>query len=409
MNPSERCHLLRLACRLVKTETKKQSTQRLGRVIRLLALGLLLSWTSCASFERVGEPLHSKAPSADTLRGRPSEQKAIGQTIVLVALDGVRREDVFGGVERDLALEQGLRESEWLSAEALMPNLHKLIAASGVALGSPKAQPGMRVSGPEPVSLPGYLELLTGHRESGCVNNGCARTKRLTLLDDFAAWVGPEKAAVISSWEGIQNAAASEPNAGIISTGRTRGHNRNLLRYDPHAIEALEAGERAGPGPGHGDFRRDRYTAEIAVRYLRVHKPRFLFVGLGETDEYAHRDDYRGYLRALQYGDQMIGRIASVLSEFESEGHRCTLFVTTDHGRSVDFIRHGGDAPESADIWMVAAGSGVMGRGITAAGQVRSLADISATIRFLGGLPKRGTGQLLPEVLGTAPGRLPLR
>jgi hypothetical protein len=327
----------------------------------------------------------------------------------LIAIDGVRREDVFGGVERDLALEQGMSESELLTAPELMPNLHELIASSGAALGAPHNPPGMRVSGPEPVSLPGYLELLTGRRDSKCVHNGCERTRVPTLADEFSAGVGAESVAVISSWEGIQRAAASEPNAAIVSTGRTRGSNLNLLRYDAESAALLEAARAAGPGPGHGDFRRDRFTAEIALRYLLVVKPRFLFVGLGETDEYAHKDDYRGYLRALQFGDRVLGRLASVLAELARDGRRCTLFVTTDHGRSVDFIRHGGDAPESADVWMAASGYGIAPGGLLAASKQRHLADIPSTIRALAGLPQQGQGDVLQELMSPSFPRLAAR
>lgn len=41
--------------------------------------------------------------------------------------------------------------------------------------------------------------------------------------------------------------------------------------------------------------------------YLRQVEPSFLFLGLGDTDEYAHRNDYRGYLRALGHADHVVG------------------------------------------------------------------------------------------------------
>lgn len=346
---------------------------------------------------------------APFVRGANAEAGAGPPTVVLLALDGVRWEDVFLGVEADLAEEQGLAPGEVLSARELMPNLHALIETTGTALGAPERGHGVFVAGPEPFSLPGYLELLTSRKDTGCTTNGCAPTTLPTLADDFRAQSGPDDVAVISSWEGIERASARDPSAIIVSTGRSRGSNLDRLRYDPQAAALLDAGAKSGPTPGHGDFRRDKQTAEIALRYLAVRKPHFLFLGLGETDEYAHRDDYRGYLKALQHGDAVIGRVLETLHDLRREGRRTTLFVTTDHGRAAEFIRHGGDAPESARVWLVAAGHGIAARGLAATEAARTLVDLSQTIRHVGDLPPRGGGTPLVELLEDEAARVATR
>src|SRR4029077_11220017 len=111
--------------------------------------------------------------------------------------------------------------------------------------------------------------------------------------------------------------------------------------------------------PGSGDFRRDRYTAELALAYLKAEQPDFLFVGLGETDEFAHQGNYAGYLDALSAADRSIGELARALDERASRGIRTALLVTADHGRAAGFRDHGQPYPESARVWLVAGGSAI--------------------------------------------------
>jgi hypothetical protein len=349
----------------------------------LLFAAALAAIASCSSSHGTSAPLESGSMVSmpiDLGTRAPGDE---GHTIVLVALDGVRWQDVFHGVEHGRAQRAGMHESELLSAEALMPNLHAL-AADGTALSGGNA-PGIVASGPNFVSVPGYMELFTGRRWTGCTGNGCARVSWPTIVDEIAALPGvvPNDVAVIASWEGVARAASRRPRELTLSAGRTTGATRDRLRADSTTSALLDAGERSGPYPGIGDYRRDEATAAIALSYLAVHRPRFLFLGLGDTDEYGHRNDYRGYLRALVYADLVVGQIARILTELERQGRATTLLVTTDHGRADNFQDHGAAYPESAEVWLVAAGWGIRRQGLVTPRQTRHLADVTSTIRAL--------------------------
>ena len=80
---------------------------------------------------------------------------AAGLTLVLVTLDGVRWHEVFEGVDAELARTHGLSPSEVVSAEALTPSLHHILATHGVALGAPGHGAPIRASGPNFVSKGG--------------------------------------------------------------------------------------------------------------------------------------------------------------------------------------------------------------------------------------------------------------
>jgi hypothetical protein len=305
--------------------------------------------------------------------------------VIIVAIDGVRTREVFDGVDVDLAARQGLSETG--DAAALMPNLHRLARTRGALLGGPRDCDSIRASGPNFVSLPGYREILTGHL-SECQKNECPPLERDTLADDFRAVSrSAREVAVISSWEGIEGAASKRPESIVASCGRRGGHNLEALRADAASDALFREGEDAAPAPGKDDFRPDTLTAKIALGYLVREKPRFLFIGLGESDEYGHADDYGGYLGSLRAADRVLGAIDEILEKTGAWRHDALVFVTTDHGRGEDFRFHGGDVPESGRVWLLALGARITRPGFPPAWQTHHLADIAPTIRVLTGLP----------------------
>ncbi len=302
--------------------------------------------------------------------------------VVLVTLDGSRFEEIFSGVDPVLAAEQRLPAERIVSAEELMPHLHGLMRA-GVALGAPGHGGAISASGPEFVSLPGYSEIFSGRRVTACKNNSCSGSHVPSVADQLVEQARGS-AAVVTSWPDIARVAAANPSVAV-SAGRHGGATRARFAHGD-AARLLQQSEPEPPWPGHDDFRRDRFTARLALAYLKAEEPSFLFVGLGETDEFAHQNNYAGYLDALVEADQYIGQLSEALAERTAHGVRTALVVTADHGRSRNFRDHGGPFPESARVWLVAAGSAIPKRGLVAAGREHHLADIAPTLRELFGL-----------------------
>lgn len=220
--------------------------------------------------------------------------------IVVIALDGVRWQEVFRGADPNLSREARLARGRETTPERLMPKLHALIRERGIALGARGAP--ISATGPSFVSLPGYTEILSGRPVPNCHGNHCT-LDRPTLLDEIAAMpeVAPEDVAVVASWEGIENALAVDQKVMAISVGRVHGATRQRFAQDPRAAELLANGEHAGPNPGIEDFRRDRETAQIALHHFDAYRPRFMLLELGEPDEWAHLGDYAHYLDSLSY------------------------------------------------------------------------------------------------------------
>lgn len=306
---------------------------------------------------------------------------------ILVALDGVRWQEIFEGSDPT-------RTDEVVSARDLTPHIHAL-ADRGVALGAP-GHTEFSASGPNFVSLPGYSEMLVG-RPPACTDNDCSQTPSFTLIDGFAERYGAETVAAFTSWRNIERVAASGSDAGV-SAGRTGGRTRSILLEDPTMRELLEHGEEDFD---KDDYRPDALTIPLALEFMRKAPPSFMFVSLGDTDEHAHHDEYGEYLESLRNADNFIGQLAALAEQRRAMGIETVIVVTTDHGRAANFKDHGGAYPESSRTWLVAAGGPVPVRGEVATSSARTLSDIAPTIASWAGVRMEiaeNTGALIPEL-----------
>lgn len=308
----------------------------------------------------------------------PSELLKDPPVVVLIAIDGVRHQDVFLGPNSDLG-----RNHPYRSRRDLIPHLVES-ERRGAVWGAPNSD-GFYASGPNFVSLPGYMEMLSGTSATRCTENDCTRMTQPTLIDDVQdeAPDDPTRSGVFSSWSKIAVAAAAH-RPGVISTGRFEGIHLDALESFPRCKRALAEG--AKENAGHSGFRRDQWTAQLALSFFEEAEPEFLFASLGETDERAHEGKYEDYLHALNEADRFVGAMRDAMAAREREGRRTLLMVTTDHGRSDNFRDHGRSHPESARAFLFASGTVVPSLGRVE--ERAHLRDIAPTVRRLRGLPQ---------------------
>jgi hypothetical protein len=338
-------------------------------------------------------PLATRAADTD-LDDERSES-----AVVLVVLDGVRWQEIFNGVDRTMARQRTLAGLAQESAGDLMPNLHRLIDSEGLAIGAPGHGAEIAATGPQFISLPGYIEIFDGKPDFGCFRNDCAPAPARTVADQIQDASGVDDVALVSSWPNIARAASASPSFAL-TAGRKLVAREETLRSDEATSRLIDQGARASAFPGDGDYRPDSFTKPIALRVLASEQPRFLFVGLGDADEYAHRNDYRGYLAALRSSDEFLGQLTETLHAMGSRGRHTTVLVTADHGRAYNFMDHGPTSPESGRVWLVAAGADVHGRGLVAAARRHTLSDVAPTERALLGIAE-GDAPPIPEIISS--------
>jgi hypothetical protein len=355
------------------THSWRSSRASAGAAVLATAAALTTTCTPLAaseSFNLVQLPRVAASDRTLPLRAAPPRL----DHLVVVAIDGVRWQEIFQGMDARLAPAASSDQSP--SPAALMPDLHRIAQTAGVLLGGDAAR--VRVSSPSTVSLPGYSELFSG-RTPSCGDNECGQTMEPTLLDEWHEREPNATLALVTSWSRIPRVAARNPGQLLISAGRASPQNLADEMRDPAFNAAIVRGQTTGPAPGSDDYRPDRFTADVGLRLLATRMPEFLFLGLGDTDEHAHQGNYRGYLQALRDADSTIGRIDRWLVSQRRTGKRTLLVVTTDHGRAATFMHHGG-VSEAARIWMLFSGDSIDARGTPTLGDSR-LADLAATLR----------------------------
>ncbi len=316
--------------------------------------------------------------------------------VVLVTIDGVRWQEVANGVDPRLGPSLPRRDGR-----ALVPTLYAL-ADRGVGIVGE-----VRSSAPRPVSLPGYREMLTGRRGGACADNDCPPIDEPTLFDELIGnGVPADELALVSSWEGLERAAAAGPELPLLSTGRHGGATRARLAAISGAGALLDAAAERHDFVAHPDYRRDADTAELALRYLVAARPRFLHVALGDTDEHGHSGNYAGYLAALAAADAFVAR---VLEATRAMGGDTVVIVTADHGRAANFRDHGRPGDGAERVWLIAAGGPIPARGFVHPAATRRLADLAPTVRAIVGLPPDASadaGSALVELVGAQPARV---
>lgn len=319
-------------------------------------------------------------------------------SVAFVALDGVRASDVFSDPERS---RLGSAASEALSGgDGVAPMLRRLAGSEGVGVGVPGRGASFRASGPRYVSLPGYVEMLSG-RSTGCTHNGCDVRSIPTLLSEVASLPGvtPGEVVAFASWPRLEPLLEGDRRNVWVSAGRKRTPKLEKAAAASGLGALLGEGLRARPAPGRDLYRPDEHTAALALAWARRHHPRLLFLGLGDADEHAHRDDYAGYLASIRLADRVIGKLWTWLGEERARGRQTLLVVTTDHGRARSFVNHEKEH-ESGDVWLVAAGSLVTRRGVVTLSRPGRLRDVVPSIRGLLGLPKDRSRRAGHELCG---------
>jgi hypothetical protein len=101
--------------------------------------------------------------------------------------------------------------------------------------------------------------------------------------------------------------------------------------------------------------RLDAFTFRLSMAYLKMHKPRLMYLALGETDDWAHDGKYELVLESYARTDAYLKVLWEFLQSDPEYRGATTLIITTDHGRGrtiADWRSHGKDIEGAQDIWV---------------------------------------------------------
>ncbi|HMP92989.1 MAG TPA: hypothetical protein PKD90_08980, partial [Phnomibacter sp.] len=213
----------------------------------------------------------------------------LAENIILVTLDGLRWQEVFKGVDTALLNDarftrnkKGLQEmfggaSLAQSREKLMPFLWKEVATHGVILGNRALGSLVNNANPYWFSYPGYNELLTGYADTAVNSNDKKYNSNITVLEALhsqPAFKG--KIAAFATWD-VFPYIINAPRSGIpVNAGMDA-----FPALSP-TLTMLSDMQKLAPQPI--GVRPDVITYFAAREYLKVKKPRVLYIAFDETD-----------------------------------------------------------------------------------------------------------------------------
>lgn len=304
------------------------------------------------------------------LHGIVTAQKK-SENIVVVTLDGMRWQEIFGGADSLLSFDTAasyktafVQNEFWAPTAAerrmkLMPFLWTEIATKGMLLGNRYYGNYVNNSNRYWISYPGYNEILTGYPDTMVNSN----SKKLNPNENVFEYLNkmPEykdKTVVFGSWDRF---------AGIFNEERSGLFVNDGFRDVPGKLNATQKLfndlQHQMPALFHEAERLDVATFNMAFEYMKVHKPRLLFLGLGDTDEFAHEGMYDYYLDAARHADEWIRQLWTYIQSTPGYANKTTLIITTDHGRGAAegkrWKSHGAKVSGSNQIWIAMIGPSV--------------------------------------------------
>ena len=325
-----------------------------------------------------------------------ADEPRTAENVIVVTLDGFRPQEFFGGADETLihpktggvADVDRLRRTYWRDTpkarrEALLPFFWGTVAKGGQIFGdASKGSPATLTNGKK-FSYPGYSEMFCGYADDRIDSNAKKPNPNASVLEFLEARPGFQgKVAAFCTWDVFPSILRSEQNGIKVHSGWTPIVDDPLTDRQKMANTWLDRLPRYW-----GDNVFDAVTMEAAREHILRHKPRVLFLGLGETDEWAHGRRYDLYLDAAHAADRYLSELWQTLQSLPGYRGKTALVVTTDHGRggtTADWTSHGEKVEGAEFVWIAAIGPGIPALGVREATEATQ-SQIGATLAALVG------------------------
>ena len=302
--------------------------------------------------------------------------------IFIITTDGFRWQEIFNGADpaiisnpryvKDTAL---LRQMFWHEdpverRRILMPFIWKTLARQGSLYGNRNYENNVAVANPYRFSYAGYNELLTGYADPAIIANRKKRNSNETLLHFMNNQPGyKNNVAAFASWN-LFDYILNKQLAGIYLNSGYRNIEHDSLTTNEtliNTIQQLAVNNRQ-------QTRNDMLTFVAAKEYIQARHPKVVFIGFGETDEYAHSGRYDEYLQSAHLFDEFISQLWYLVNKDPFYKNNTSFIITTDHGRGArpgNWTKHSMFINGSNNTWLL-----TIGQGLDCKGEVKNKEEI---------------------------------
>jgi hypothetical protein len=318
------------------------------------------------------------------------------ETVVLIVSDGLRWQEVFTGADPGLLNDKAggswlgdkeLRKRYWREDPGqrralLFPFLWGTVAKNGQIFGNQHLDSVAHVTNGKAFSYPGYNEMTTGFPNDAIDSNAYGPNPNASVFE----WLNGQgeykgHVAVYATWDAFDRIFNRERSKLVMQTGwsppklRHPGPRETLLRELFATTTPLD--EEDAP---------NSFLQVALLDYVKGGDPRVLFVGYGETDNWAHQGRYDLVLDSAHRFDGFVAQLWRTMQAMPEYHDKTTFIITTDHGRGgglSEWKEHGVEQKGSENVWIAVMGPDTQALGERAKVPAVAQAQIAATVAAL--------------------------
>lgn len=322
-----------------------------------------------------------------------SQHEPPGESVVLIVADGLRWQEVYTGADATLLNGEAggswtpvpeLRAKYWRDdpgerRAALLPFFWGTVAKQGQLYGNQDRGSKAKVTNPMWFSYPGYNEMATGIADPHIDRNEYGPNPNVTVFEWLDAQPDlHDRVEIFGTWSVFHDIFNERRSHLPIRSGATLVDSSDVSPRGKLLTELYRTTTRL-----EGDDPYDSFL-HVALRdHLKTHHPRVLFVGYGDTDNFAHSGHYDLVLEAAHHFDEFV---ASLWNQMQADPHyrnHVTFIITTDHGRGSgleEWKEHGVEQQGSDNIWIAVIGPHTGARGEMHDAPTVTQSQIAATV-----------------------------
>jgi hypothetical protein len=349
--------------------------RRYGTLGNVLVVGMLLAAAGAAM------PAAAPAPAGKT------------RNVVLIVSDGLRWQEVFTGADPTLVnakdggswlSEADLKKRYWrpdadARRAALFPFLWGTVAKQGQIYGNQLKGSVAHVTNGKAFSYPGYNEMSTGYPNGAIDSNEFGPNPNATVfewLNQFDEYRG--RVAIFGTWNVYEDIFNKSRSGLVMQTGWTLPKKAHETPRDALLRELY-----ATSTPLDEEDVWNSFLQVPLLDYVKSTHPRVLFVGYGETDNWAHQGRYDLVLDSAHRMDHFVRQLWDTMQAMPEYRGTTTFIITTDHGRGsglTEWKEHGVEERGSENIWIAVIGPDTAALGERTHVGAVAQAQIAATV-----------------------------
>jgi len=298
------------------------------------------------------------------------------QNLFIITIDGYRWQELFSGADANLINDEKytpsgeiLKTLYWANTpeerrKKLMPFFWNVVGVSGQVYGNRMYDNNVNVANAYFKSYPGYNEIFTGTTDrkiSSFKKIPNPNTNVLEYLNSLPSF--KDKVVAFTSWDVFPFILNEVRSGFLVNSGYDPFENDSLSEEETLINKTEQEGilEKTST-------RYDQLTFLAAKDYIKKNHPRVVYLGLGETDEFAHQERYDLYLEQANQTDKILADLWRWVQTTPGYANNTTFLITTDHGRGRKryWTSHGVFINGSSETWLA-----LIGPNISPAGEMK--------------------------------------